>query len=371
MKIGIDVSQIVYPGGVGVYTRNLISHLLKIDSVNGYVFCGFSLRNYQKLEEWFAQIKRLNARSKFVYLPPTLTQILFNQLRWPRLEFFSGKIDLFHTSDWTEPRADCPKITTVHDLAPLIYPQFHHPQIVAVFKRKLDLVKKESAKIIAVSQNTKKDLIKKLGIEERRIEVIYEALDEKFKQAKPDLTIIKKYNLKQFIISDAIKNPRKNLKNLLIGFEKIKDKELKLVLVGQPMWQKGKMLSLINQSRTRKRILNLSFVAQSQLKALYQRAKGAVFPSFYEGFGLPILEAMTCGCPVICSKVSSLPEVGGRAAILVHPQNDEEIAEAIKKIITNESLRNKLIKQGFKQVKKFSWEKAAQQTLKVYQEALK
>lgn len=375
MKIGIDVSQIVYPGGVGIYTQNLINHLLSLDNKNEYLFFASSLRQRPALDRWFSHLKKQSKNkkiaSKFSFFPAQLTQYLFNQLRFPKIEGVMGEIDLFHTSDWTEPPANCPKVTTIHDLAPLIYPRKHHPQIVNVFKRKLNLIKKESSLIIAVSKKTKKDLMKKLGIKAGKIRVIYEALNQEFNQAKADASIIRQHKLSQFIISDAIKNPRKNLVNLLKAFRQIKNKKIKLVLVGQPMWQQEQIEKQIASSALENQLVRVGQVSINQLKALYQKALLTVFPSFYEGFGLPLLEALSCGCPVACAGNSSFPEVGGQAALYFSPSKPKEISQKINQLIRNQSLRLKLKQAGLKQVKKFSWQKTAKQTLKVYQEAVR
>lgn len=379
MKIAIDVSQIIYPGGVGVYVRNLVRNLLKIDPENEYIFFGASLRKNKVLEDWFGKLKlKVKEKNKtphlwgkFYYFPATATEFLFNRLRFPKIEFFTGKIDLFHTSDWTEPKSDCPKITTIHDLAPIVYPQMHDPKIVTVFKRKLDLIKKESKMIIAVSKNTKNDLVKRLGIEENRIKVIYEAVSDEFIEEKADRGLIDKFNLKKFIISDAIKNPRKNLENLIKAFENIKDKDLRLVLVGQPLWGIEKQKELIEKSEKKNKILVLGQISTGQLKVLYQRAQVAVFPSFYEGFGLSLLEAMFCGCPLVVSNTSSLPEVAGKAALLVDPHKASQIANAIAKIVANKKLAENFKKRGLKQAKRFSWLSTARKTLALYKSFFK
>jgi glycosyltransferase involved in cell wall biosynthesis len=366
MKIGIDISQIVHPGGVGTYTGNLVNKLLAIDKVNDYLLFGASLRKYQLLKKAF----KGKFTAKFYTLPPTLTEYLFNRLHFPPIEFFTGKIDVFHSSDWMEPRAICPKITTVHDLAPIIFPQKHDKKILDVFKRKLALVKKEAKVIIAVSKSTKKDLVERLEIDENKIRVIYEALDENFVKAKADLSVINKFELKQFIISDALKNERKNLKKLLLAFNKIKNKELQLVLPGIPLWGIKEIKDLVSQSAAKDRIKLIGMVEVSSLKALYEKALAAVFPSLYEGFGLAVLEAMSCGCPTIVSNVSSLPEVVGNAGILVNPRDEDEIGEAINRVTNNVSVARTLREKGKQQVKKFSWEIAAKETLAVYREAI-
>lgn len=364
MKIGIDVSQIVHPGGVGVYTRNLVNHLLQIDSRNDYVLFGSSLRKFYLLKQQF----KGNFSAKYYHLPPFITEYLFNQLRWPKIEVFTGKLDIFHTSDWMEPKTDCAKVTTVHDLAPLIYPKLHDKKIVKVFKQKLSLVKKESSLVIAVSTSTKKDLIEKVGIEASKIRVIYEAVDKEYENIKPDNSIISKYNLKQFIISDGLKNQRKNLITLLKAFDNLNEPNLQLVLPGQALWGSKEIQTLIDGSKFKHNIIMPGTVTTNMIKALNQKAMCAVMPSFYEGFGLAVLEAMTVGCPVITSNISSLPEVGGSAAILINPHNAVDIGLAIRKIKNNEKLRLKLKDESVQQAKIFSWEKAARETLEVYKE---
>lgn len=366
MRIGIDVSQLVYPGGVSVYTKNLIENLLKIDQTNQYYFIGFSFRQKQVLEDWFKKLNFKNIKQCFFAIPITIVELLFNHLRKPPIEFFTKNLDLMHTSDWLEPKSNCLKITTVHDLAPLIYPQYHHPKIVNVFRKKLQLVKKESALIISVSQSTKKDLVRLMGIKEDKIKVIYEAPNHDLVQAIPDVSWFKKLNLGKFIISDAIRNPRKNLNNLLQALTGLQDKSLRLVLIGQAGWGEKNIYQLINSSATKVMIKTIPNCSPGQLKVLYQKALGAVFPSFYEGFGLSILEAMSCGCPVITSNVSSLPEIAGKAALLIDPHHAQEINKAINELSKNLSLQASLREEGYKQVKKFSWEKTAQATLDAY-----
>ncbi|MDP2649588.1 MAG: glycosyltransferase, partial [bacterium] len=177
MKIGIDVSQLAYPGtGVAVYTQNLIENLLKIDKGNEYLFFFSSMRR-KPPKGW--DVKNLK-------LPPLFLEVLWNRLHVIPIERFIGKIDIFHTSDWLEPPAKCPKVTTIHDLAIFKFPETFIPRgghdIVSNLKRKLSLVKEESKLIIAVSENTKKDIVELLKIPENKIRVVYEAAGEIFKK---------------------------------------------------------------------------------------------------------------------------------------------------------------------------------------------
>jgi len=344
MKIGIDISQIVYGTGVSVYTKNLVENLLKIDKENKYVFFFSSLR--KKISNFKFQIsnKFQIPNSKFQIrsfkIPPTLLEILWNRLHIFPVENFVGEVDVFHSSDWTEPPVKkAIKVTTIHDLAVLRYPEAFPPKILEVFRRKLEWVKKETKLIIAVSKSTKKDIVELLGINPEKIRVIYEAVGEEFKPQSKDKIekIKKKYGIKGDYLLAFSGPERKNLRRIRqasLGFN--------LFVIGRP------------------------YVEHQDLPALYSGALGLVYASLYEGFGLPILEAMACGCPVVTSNISSMPEIAGRAAVLVDPLSVKDINGGIKKMIKE---KEKLVKLGFKRVGDFSWQKTARQTLDVYKEA--
>jgi glycosyltransferase involved in cell wall biosynthesis len=337
MKIGIDISQIVYGTGVSVYTKNLVENLLKVDKENEYVFFFASLR--RKIPIFNFQFSN-KFQIKSFKIPPTLLEILWNKFHILPIEKFIGEVDVFHSSDWAEPPAKkAIKVTTIHDLAVLRYPETFPPKIVQVHKRKLERVKKETRLIIAVSQSTKKDAVELLGIDPRKIRVIYEAVGEEFKpQNKNKIDEVKrKYGISGDYLLAFSGPQRKNLariKEACRGFN--------LFVIGQP------------------------FVDHQDLPALYSGSLGLIYASLYEGFGLPILEAMACGCPVVTSNVSSMPEIAGKAAILVDPYSVQSISRGVKEVLKR---REELKKLGFIQVKNFSWEKCAKETLKVYEEA--
>lgn len=318
MKIGIDISQIAYAGtGVAVYTQNLIDNLKIVDKKNSYVYFGSSLRR---------------PLPGFWRFPPTVLDILWNQWHIMPVENLIGKVDVFHSSDWTQPPTKAKKVTTIHDLVVYLYPESTHSKIIDTQKRKLEWVKKECDLIIAVSQSTKKDIIRVLKIPEEKIRVVYEAVNPIFKP------VIKKTN--PYILGLGQPNSRKNIDRLKAAFKilNLEDVELKIA----------------------------NNVSIENLVELYSNALCFVYPSLYEGFGIPVLEAMACGCPVIISNVSSLPEVGGKAAIYVDPLSVDDIAEKIKYVLSLS--RERLAKEGFVQVSKFSWEKTAKETIKVYEE---
>jgi glycosyltransferase involved in cell wall biosynthesis len=370
MKIGIDISQIVYGTGVSVYTKNLVENLLQIDKENEYKLFFSSLR--QTLPSDF-KINSKKAKVKLFPIPPTLLEPLWNKWHWLAIERLLGQVDVFHSSDWTQPPSKAAKVTTIHDFGFLKYPETAHPKIKAVHQRRLAWVKKEADLVIAVSQSTKKDVMEILALPEEKIRVVYEAAPEDLKAVKNKKKreeVKKKFRISgDYLLSVATLEPRKNLKRIIEAFKMLKTKGLKLVIVGKQGWDDS--LPKLNFKRQNADIIFTGYISKEDKAALYSGATCLVYPSLYEGFGLPVLEAMKCGCPVLTSNISSLPEVAGQAAILVDPLDVGEMAKGLSEVINNKEKRKDLIKKGFVQVEKFSWEKAAQETLKVYKEAAK
>jgi glycosyltransferase involved in cell wall biosynthesis len=357
MRIGIDISQIVHEGtGVSTYTQELVRALLSIDKENKYVLFGASLRKLSTLKD-FAKSLKGEAFEKFYPIPPTLAEPLFNCFPRPPIELFTGKLDVFHTSDWLEPRALCPKVSVVHDLAMFRFPEVAHPKILATHKRKLELVKKESRIVIAVSESTKKDLVEIMGFDPKKIVVIYEAAGSQFKPTlgKSKLAIDGKY-----LLTLGTREPRKNLRRVIEAFSRLHLPDVMLVIVGKFGWGED--------IRPVENVIIAGYLPNEDLPSVYSNAEAFVYPTLYEGFGLPVLEAMSCGVPVVTSNVSSLPEVAGDAAILVDPNDSDAITSGIRQVLKD---KDKLILKGYKQASKFSWEKTARQTLEVYNRAVK
>lgn len=355
MRIAIDISQIVYGTGVSIYTENLVRNLLAIDSSNEYRLFAGSLRRKE-------DILRIFPQTKVFPIPPTLANIIWNRLHVLPIEKLIGQVDIFHTSDWTEPPSTAFKVTTIHDLAPFLYPNLFPKDlirdIVDTHRSRLALVRREASRIIVPTDATKKDLIT-LGFDESKIRVIAEAASTQFKRSTQlQINEVKvKYKLHSKYVLAVGMDPRKNTERILKAFDHASaGKEVKLVFIGEPKYMK------IKEDRN---VRILGRVPESLLPALYSGAEALVYPSLYEGFGLPILEAMSCGCPVITSNLSSTKEVAGGAALLVDPYEVESIKEGIEKILRGSK---SFIDKGYKRVKDFSWEKTARQTLDVYKE---
>jgi len=376
MKIAIDASQIVFKTGVSFYTSNLLKGLSKIDKKNEYSVFASSFRGNKVLKKTINSLNlEKNFTNKLFTLPLSYFEIFWNRMHLGNIESFLGKIDIFHASDWIQPPVKQARVvTTIHDLAVYKYPELFPPRILVNQKLRLKWLKKEADAVIAVSESTKKDIIKYLEIDPKKIFVIYEAVPTEH-QVKADKSLVKKIkqklNLNNYLLFVGTLEPRKNLKNVIKAFKLVvaKHPDLKLVVVGKTGWKVDKSKYELEDLKP-----NIKFIEQAddkQLCALYAGAICLLYPSLYEGFGLPILEAINQGCPVVASNISSMPEIAGNAGLLVDPKKISKIATAVIKILESKSLREKLINLGYKQLNKFSWEKTARQTLEVYQSLVK
>lgn len=373
MVIGIDVSSVCYQTGVSNYTLNLVRHLLKIDPKNQYKLFFSSLR--QPLPNEIKELTR--QKNVLIYhfrLPPTLLQILWNQLRILPIELFIGKCDIFHTSDWTQPPTFKAKtIATIHDLTPFLYPKWHHLKVIKAHKNKMKLASRKCAHFICVSQNTQKDLLKLFPtINPEKTSVVYEAAENKYGQflklspniqnKKKDI-IKKQYGLENFILAQGTREPRKNLERLIEAFIKFKNKYPKssaeLAISGKYGWGKD----IIHPPSY---VKILGFIPEKDMVALHASATCLAYVSLYEGFGLPLVKSLQVGTPIITSNISSMPEIVQKSAILVDPTSVDQIAKALEKILHSQKLRAQLSLEGINQSQQFSWTKTAIQTLKVY-----
>lgn len=361
MKIAIDISQTVYGTGVSVYTLNLVENLIKLYPDDEFFLFGGSLRRRVELVHL---VKKLKSTAKILPFPPTILDFLWNSLHIFPVEKFIGQFDIVHTSDWTEPPSNLPKITTVHDLVPFKYPQTTTESIRQTHKKRLAWVARESDLIIAVSHATKDDLVSILKIPEEKIVVIHEGVSPRFCPQPLEIvdSIKRKYHLqKDYLLSLSTLEPRKNQNNLIKAFNLVKKEypNLELVIGGKTGWGE--------QIKPQDDVKLLGFVPDADLPALISGASSFVFPSLYEGFGLPALEAMACGIPVVASDISSLPEVVGEAGELVDPNTISDIATGIIKTLKKPA---EYREKSLVQAKKFTWQETAQKTYEAYKVAI-
>ncbi len=382
-KICLDATPIRNkPSGVGVYTLNLINALAKLqDSEN------FKLDIYFQptFKNWLSQNLSPNELIQSysphcLSIPVTVTNAL---MRFPNpfLAYFERSLnepDLVQGTDhFVYPCRKSRNIMTIHDLTFIKYPEYV-PTIVKTYLTRIKNCLKWTNAIITFSENTKRDLIELLKIDADKIHVTYQA--SRYHQDYLNNQLIEElksnclYNFtKPYFLFVSTLEPRKNIITLIQAFNYLKKHykiEHQLVLIGQAGWKYQPILEAINQSPYHTEIHHLNYLSDDLVALFYSQAEVFIYPSFYEGFGLPVLEAMTLGTPVITSNTSSLPEITGNAALLINPNQPTELAEAMLKIISDRIFRDKLISQGKEQARKFSWEKTAQTTLKIYRSIL-
>lgn len=355
MKVVID-ARMYRELGVGRYIRNLILELQKTHKQEYFILLLKKDFENLKLQNNFKKILadfRWYGVSEQIKLPKILKGLDPDLVHFPHFDvpiFYSGKF-----------------VVTIHDL---IHQHFnmqrattHGPLIYKLkqlgYKKVFQFAIKKAEKILVPSNFVKNQLIEDWGVDEEKIVVTYEAVDDKILQLYEKKITINYL----FYVGNA--HPHKNVEGLIKAYLKlkVKYKSLKLVLAGADhyFWQR------IKKQHQDPGIIYKGYVSDEELVAFYKNAKAFVMPSFEEGFGIPLLEAMACGCPVVSSNAGSLPEVGSDACLYFDPHNQEDMINQISKILDDLNLRKELIKKGLKRYKKFSWQKLAKQTLEVYQ----
>lgn len=372
MKIGIDISVLndSQKTGVAVYTYNLIDNLLKINKKDNFILFGISTfeTNYYLKNIDFKKYD--NVTLKIYKLPARLFRTAFitwQRLNWPTIEDLIGEVDLFHSFNWYLPPQKKGKVVaTVFDTTSLINPLWHDQRTTQLDSLRMERIKDYADLVIAISENSKKDFLK--FSPKSNIEVVYPAASKMFRRKisnQKASKYFKKYNLQPgYILSVSTLEPRKNLTRLIQAYLNANLTQ-KLVLVGGWGWKNDEIVELIKDNQ--ERIKLLGFVPDEDLPSIYQNALFLVYPSLYEGFGIPIIEAMNLGTPVICSNTASMPEAGGDGVFYIDPYKFESIKEALVQLTGSIELRKKLTKQGIKQASKFSWKKSAEKLNALYQ----
>jgi len=376
MRIGID-ARFYGPKqkGLGRYVQKLVENLEKVDLNNQYVIF-LRRENWSDYQPSNSNFKKVLADYQWYGLP--------EQILMP-IKIWQARVDLMHFPHFNAPIFHLkPFVVTIHDfvlrkfptrrasmLNPFLYWLKNLAYRIVVYS-----AIKRAKKIIAVSNYTKKDILKYFKVKPGDIEVVYEGApvrrDSPLDTVLDSRTVSKGQSLpKPYILYVGNAYPHKNLERLILAFKKlIKDKQIdcQLVLVGEIdyFYQRLKKMS---SGAPLGRIIFTDFVSDSDLNVLYKNASLYVFPSLGEGFGLPPLEAMAFGLPVVCSKATCLPEVLGQAALYFDPENTKEMAEKIKLVFKDTKLQEKLIDQGFKRIQKYQWSKMAQETLGIYNDA--
>ncbi len=368
MRIAIDARKL-RDYGIGTYIRNLLRHLSRIDQATEYVLlcqdqdCGIAAglgENFRTVSE------RSPAYS------------VSEQLRVPMCLRREG-IDLFHAPHYVlPPLTPCKTIVTIHDCIHLRFPQYLPNRLAYAYARtSLWLATHRSNRILTVSAASKRDILKYFHVPPEKIDVIYNAIDERFGEAPDPQEIAhvrERYQLDdRFVLYAGNIKPHKNLERLIEAFFTLRKsgfEQVKLLIIGDEISKYATLRRAVHKYKLHKHVRFFGFVPDKTLAILYRLADVFVFPSLYEGFGLPPLEAMASGTPVITSNVSSLPEVVGDAALLIDPYDPEAIAEAIRRVLSEPALRSDLRERGFRRVREFSWERSVSRVRDIYEEVL-
>lgn len=279
------------------------------------------------------------------------------------------KPDVFFTPSHYAPRFSIVKTAiSIMDLSYIHFPQLFKKDDLYQLINWTRYSAKNAKLIFTISKSSKDDIIKEYKVDSKKVLVTYPGI-KKISNMDTISSLKKKFGInKEFILFVGTLQPRKNISRLIEAFSRIKDKEIELAIVGKKGWLYEEILNAPDKFNVSDRVKFLDFITNEDLPLLYKNAKCFVLPSLYEGFGLPVLEAMQYGCPVVTSNISSLPEAGGNAALYVNPEDVDDITKKINRVLEDKELRKEMVKKGYDQVKKFSWEKTARETLKALEE---
>jgi glycosyltransferase involved in cell wall biosynthesis len=368
VRIAIDARKL-RDYGVGTYVRNLLRHLGRLDHTTEYVIlcrqadCGM-------VKDLGPNFRAVPERAR----PYSLRE----QLTVP-LDLRREEIDLFHAPHYVlPPLTPCKSVVTIHDCIHLRFPQYLPNHFAYAYARtSMWFATHRSNRVLTVSEASKRDILRYFKVPDAKIDVIYNAIDERFGQAAHEEEIARvreRYQLDgPFVLYAGNIKPHKNLERLIEAFHLIRRgplEHVKLLIIGDEISKYATLRRAVHQHKLHKHVRFFGFVPDETLAALYRLARVFVFPSLYEGFGLPPLEAMASGTPVVTSNVSSLPEVVGDAALLIDPYEPESIADAMRRVLTDERLREDLRARGLARAREFSWERSVRRVREIYEEVL-
>ena len=370
MTIGIDIRVLAgdLQNGIAQYLLNILPKLIGLDSQIKFklFFSSFKSKelDYDWLKEKNVELYRFKIPNNFLFA----SSKIFNR---PFLDEMIGGVDMFFSPHFflAPLSGRCKSSVVFHDLSFLRYPEFFswRKNIWHRFEMNPKKQALEADRIIAVSCSTRNDLISFFGINSNKIKVVYSGLSENF-LAKPSQDEVEKvrdkYKLPEnFFLYLGKIEPRKNITGIVKAFESFSDKSFHLVIAGQLGWLCKEVLWVYKDSPYKRLIHFIGSVEEKDKLAVYSLAKTFIYPSFFEGFGFPPLEAMALGIPVVTSRNSSLPEIVGDSALLVDSYSVGEIVQAMESLIFNDFLRQNIIEKGIKRAKFFSWQKTAEETL--------
>jgi len=364
MRIGIDARLVYYSqAGIGQYILHLVNGLAAVDQENEYYLLQsrkddtsiLDHPSFRRVSLWTPSHHRLERYSMNV-------------------ELVRLGLDVLHSPDFIPPhRPSCKSVITIHDLAFLLYPHFLTKESARYYGH-IDQAVRWTDHIVAVSKNTKRDTVQHLGVPEDKITVVYEAANPIFRpidrQQARDQVRDRHGVDGPYILFVSTIEPRKNVPTLLRALNQLMAcyrTDVRLVLAGGKGWLYEDAFSVVEELKLDDRVHFVGRVSSEELLYLYNAAELLAHPAFYEGFGLPPLEAMACGLPVIVSNVASLPEVVGDAGLLIDPHDVDELTVAMWRVLSDGALNQEMRQKGLRQAGQFSWERAARETAAIYQ----
>jgi len=372
VSIYLDVSAAVHHrAGLGRYAESLARALVARDPDRYALFY-----NRERGIEPLAGLEHLPSRTVALGYKPWRMLVWLGQVARVSCDRLLPGAEVFHaTEHLLLPLRTTPTVLTVHDLIFRHLPDHHKPLNRWYLNLTLPLYCRRATRIIAVSECTRQDLVAAYGVPPWKVTVVHEAAAPHFRPQLPDRVadVRARYCLpRRYLLFVSTIEPRKNLIRLLQAFETVHAEGLTdgLVLVGRRGWLTDDFFAALERSPVRDCVLLPGYVPDEDLPAIYAAAQCLVLPSLYEGFGLPVLEAMACDTPVACSGTSSLPEVAGDAALLFDPEEVESIVGAVRRLLADSSLRAALRQHGREQAARFSWQRVAEETVAVYNEVL-
>ncbi len=378
MKITLNITPAFRnTTGIGTYARELASALLEIDRENNYTLF-FSQKPFSRQSRLGLDfIKKAHSKLRTIDIPYRLLNFLWNRIGILPVEYLCGNCDVFHSLDMLSPIAKKAQIlTTVHDLNWLVFDDNSISKKEALYKEVFKSLKRSKI-IIADSNFTKKELLKYFPfLKDKVIEVVHLGVSDMFRPL--DRAFIedrkKKYGWGEFILYiGVLDQSRKNLIRLVKAYAILKKKGLireRLVLCGRISSRSRKLLEVIDELKLKDDvIIKSNWIPDEDIPVLYNMAKVCAYPSLYEGFGLPILESMACGRPVITSELTGMPEVAGDAVYYIDPESVENIAKGLEEVLTDPGLYSRLSEKGLERAKRFTWYETARNTLEAYKNA--
>jgi glycosyltransferase involved in cell wall biosynthesis len=364
MRVAIDARKL-HDFGIGTYIRNLLRHLARIDHDTEYVLlCG---------EADLGVAAQLGPNFRSV-LEPSPNYSIREQIHVPWV-LRRERPDVYHAPHYVLPAAiNCNSVVTIHDCIHLMFPQYLPNRMAYAYARaQMWTAAHRSDCILTVSDASKRDILHLFNIPPEKIVVVYNAIDAHFSvMPQPDAVsrVRERYQLDhRFVLYVGNIKPHKNLVRLIEAFSELRSgdlEDLKLLIIGDEISKLPALRHAVHRHKLHKHVRFLGYVPDDQLAVLYRLAAVFVFPSLYEGFGLPPLEAMASGTPVVVSNVSSLPEVVGDAAALVDPHDIDSIVDGLRSVLTNPARAEEMRRKGLERAREFSWERSVAHTLEVY-----